>query len=175
MTREGALLVMLGVAVALVGLMVWGWLRRKNRDSGLIAPFGDAPQGSRLVATFPGLYVATTAHSVALERLAIKGLSFRAAITLVVFDTGVALDLAGEERIFIPRERIIEARQATVTIDRVVERDGLTRLVWRLEDETTVDSYFRPQETSSRALAAALEALISDTQNSAKTSTGDEA
>ncbi|MBB2977031.1 hypothetical protein FHX49_002623 [Microbacterium endophyticum] len=175
MTREGALLVMLGVAVALVGLMVWGWLRRTKRDSALTAPFGEAPSGSRLLSTFSGLYVATTVHGDALERLAIRGLGFRAAATFVVFDTGLALDLAGEERIFIPRERIIAANQATVTIDRVVERDGLTRFVWLLADDTTVDSYFRPQDTSSRALAAALESLISPTQISAKTATGDEA
>jgi hypothetical protein len=161
MTREGALTVMLAVAILLIGLMAWGWWRRSRRDSALAAPTGEPPTGARILASIPGLYVATTAHGSSLERLAVKGLGFRSRVTVVVTDAGVALDLAGEPRVFIPASRIVDVAQATVTIDRVVERDGLTRLSWRIADDTVVDSFFRPQDVSARALAAAIEPLTS--------------
>ncbi|WP_460773862.1 PH-like domain-containing protein [Microbacterium sp. GXF7504] len=161
MTREGALVLMLVLAVALVGLMAWGWWRRSRRDAGLTAPVGDIPAGAKVLAAFPGLYVATTVHDVALERLAVKGLGFRSRVTVTVTDAGVALDLQGEERVFVPADRLTGVDQATVAIDRVVERDGLTRLSWRIADDTVVDSFFRPQDASARALAAAIEPLVS--------------
>jgi len=160
MTREGALVLMLALAALLVGLMAWGWWRRTRRDAALVAPFGDIPTGAKVLAVFPGLYVATTAHGVALERLAIKGMGFRARVTVTVTDAGVALDLQGEERVFIAASHLTGVDQATVTIDRVVERDGLTRLSWRIAEDTVVDSYFRPQDASARALAAAIEPLV---------------
>jgi hypothetical protein len=161
MSRELALTIMLVVAVALIGLMAWGWRRRSRRDAGLAAPVGDPPAGARTLGTYPGLYVATTEHGSALNRLAIKGLGFRSRVSVVVTDAGVVLDLTGEPRVFIARERIVEVAQATVTIDRVVERDGLTRLTWRIDDQTVVDSYLRPQDVSSRALATSIEQLTS--------------
>ena len=161
MSKEGALVLMLLLAAVLIGLMAFGWWRRTRRDAGLTAPVGDIPAGAKVLGTFPGLYVATTAHDAALERLAVKGLGFRSRVTVTVTDAGVALDLRGEERVFVPAARIVGVDQATLAIDRVVERDGLTRLSWRIADDTTVDSFFRPQDASARALAAAIEPLVS--------------
>ncbi|WP_159498731.1 hypothetical protein [Microbacterium sp. 18062] len=163
MSQEGALVVMLGVAVLLIGLMALGWWRRTRRDRGLVAPSGAAPADARWLASFPGLYVATTAHGTALERLAVRGLGFRARADLTVTDAGVVLHLVGQDPIFVARERIVAAEQATVTIDRVVERDGLVRLAWRLDDGTVVDSYFRPQDASARAATAAIAPLLTST------------
>ncbi|MBZ4486399.1 hypothetical protein LQ938_07550 [Microbacterium sp. cx-55] len=160
MSREGALLVMLAVAIVLIGLMGLGWRRRTRRDRGLAAPSEAVPAGSLVRAEFPGLYVATTAHGVALERLAVRGLGFRARADLTVTDDGVVLHLRGQDPIFLSRERLTATEQATVAIDRVVERDGLTRLSWRLDDGTVVDSYFRPQGASARAAADAITALL---------------
>ena len=49
-------------------------------------------------------------------------------------------------------------------IDRVVERDGLTLIAWRTDDGTVVDSYFRPQDASARALADAVAGILLPTQ-----------
>lgn len=163
MSREGALLITLAIAVVLIGLMGYGWWRRSRRDSGLVAPFGTSPVNARILAVFPGLYVATTVRGTALERLAVRGLRYRAKANLVVTDAGLVLDLAGQEPIFLAAARIDEAQQATVTIDRVVERDGLLRLGWRLDDGTAVDSYYRPQDASARAAAAAISPLLPST------------
>lgn len=164
MSREAALLVMLAAAVALLGLMAWGWWRRSRRDAGVTAPAGGIPDGARVLDEFSGLYVATTVHDAPLERLAVRGLGFRARGLVVVTDAGVLIELTGSPSVFLDLARITDVGQSTVAIDRVVERDGLTRISWRTgastPDSAVVDSYFRPQEASARALAAAIGPLL---------------
>ena len=99
-----------------------------------------------------------------MERLAIRGLAFRSRVDVTVTDAGVALDLTGQPRVFLDTSRIAEVAQATLAIDRVVERDGLVRLAWRLDDGTVVDSYLRPQDASARALADAIAGILTSTQ-----------
>lgn len=164
MTREGALAVMVLVAVVLLALLAWAWWRRTRRDSGLAAPVGEIPAGAATLSAFPTLYVATTRHDEPLERLAIGGLGFRSRSDVTVTDAGVALDLTGKPRVFLAADRIQDVGQATVAIDRVVEPDGLVRLAWRLDDGTVVDSYLRPQDASARALADAVAGILPPTQ-----------
>ena len=156
MSQQGALLVMVSVAVVLLAALVWAWVRRTRRDAAIAAPFGEAPAGAPVREVFSGLYVATTKHGEPLERLAIRGLAFRSKADLTITDAGVALDLTGSPRVFLPVERLTRAAQATVAIDRVVEPDGLVRLDWRTDDGMVVDTYFRPQDASARALADAV-------------------
>ena len=160
MTREGALGVMIAVAVSLVAVLAWAWWRRTRRDSGLAAPVGEAPADAATLFTHEALYVATTRHGEPLERLAIRGLGFRSRAALTVTSAGIALDLTGQPRFFVPTERIVEVAQATVAIDRVVERDGLVRISWRVDAETIVDSYIRPQDASARVVSDEIGALL---------------
>lgn len=167
MTREAASLVMIAVALAAVGLMAWGWLRRRRRDAALVAPVGEPPEGSRVLAAFEALYVATTDHDAALERLAVRGLAFRSRARITVTDAGVALDMPRMPRVFVPSDAIAGVDAATVTIDRVVERDGLTRLSWWIEPGRAVDSYLRPMDASARSLTAAIEPLLAGAETRA--------
>ena len=160
MTREGALAVIVLVTLALVAVLVWAWWRRTRRDSGLEPPVGEAPAGATTLSTHEALYVATTRHDEPLERLAIRGLGFRSRADLTVTSAGVALDLTGQPRFFLPTERIVEVAQATVAIDRVVERDGLVRISWRVDADTVVDSYIRAQDASARAVSDEIGALL---------------
>jgi hypothetical protein len=160
MTREGALAVIVLATLALVAVLVWAWWRRTRRDSGLEPPVGEAPAGATTLSTHEALYVATTRHGDPLERLAIRGLGFRSRADLTVTSAGVALDLTGQPRFFLPTERIVEVEQATVAIDRVVERDGLVRISWRVDADTVVDSYIRPQDASARAVSDEIGALL---------------
>lgn len=164
MTREGTLAITLIAVLVLLALLAWAWWRRSRRDAGLRAPIGDAPADAAVRATFSALYVATTRHGEPLERLAIKGLGFRSRADVTVTDAGLALDLTGQPRVFVPNDRITGVAQATVAIDRVVERDGLVRLSWRPDDVTVVDSYLRPQDASARALADAVAGILPPTQ-----------
>jgi len=160
MTREGALAVTVLVTLALVAVLVWAWWRRTRRDAGLEPPVGEAPAGATTLSTHEALYVATTRHDDPLERLAIRGLGFRSRADLTVTSAGVALDLTGQPRFFLATERIVAVAQATVAIDRVVERDGLVRISWRVDADTVVDSYIRPQDASARAVSDEIGALL---------------
>jgi hypothetical protein len=170
MSREAALSIVIGLAVLLIALMAWGWIRRSRRDAGLAAPHGELPEGATVLASFDGLYVATTAHERPLERLAIRGLAFRSRATIVVSDAGVALDLTGQSRVVLTVDRLVAVEQATVAIDRVVEKEGLTRISWRLREDLVVDTYLRPQDASAKALTDAIRPLLP-----ASTATGEAA
>ncbi|MFT4214822.1 MAG: hypothetical protein QM622_08615 [Microbacterium sp.] len=159
MTREGALLVMIAVVIALITVGVIAWLRRARRDAGFSAPFGELPEDAAVRLRSEGLYVATTRHDEPLERLAIRGLSFRSRADLTVTDSGVALDLVGAPRMSLGLDRIDGVTLANVAIDRVVEPGGLVRLTWRAGDRL-VDTYFRPQDGSARALRDAVTAIL---------------
>ena len=159
MTREGALLIVVAFTALLIALGALAWRRRSRRDAGLSAPVGEIPAAATPAVTMPCWYVATTRHGEPLERLAIRGLAFRSRADVTVTDRGVALDLVGQPRMFLPTERIAGIEQATVAIDRVVERDGLVRLSWTAETGEVVDSYLRPQDVSARVLADALRTI----------------
>ena len=165
MTREGALLITLAFVAVLIGIGVVAWRRRSRRDAGLAAPLGDVPAGAAVRASAAGFYVATTRHGEPLERLAIGGLGFRSRVDVTVTDAGVALDLTGQPRLFLPADRIVSAEVSTVAIDRVVEPGGLARLTWTAArtgaDPETVDTYLRPQDTSARVLADEISAILS--------------
>ncbi len=174
MTRDGVIALMIALAVVLFALGVWAWMRRTRRDSALSAPTGEIPAGSETRASFDGFYVATTRHDEPLERLAIRGLGFRSRVGVTVTSAGVALDLTGQPRMFVPREAIAGVDRATVAIDRVVEPGGLVRLSWYAQD-TLVDSYFRAQDAASPALAAAISALLHPTSPAPTIPTGTDA
>lgn len=162
MSREGGLLIVLGVAAVLLVLMFLGWRRRTRRDAHLIAPLGAFPVTNATV-TADGLYVATTAHEEPLNRLAIGSLAFRARMSVAVDEPGVMLAVTGSETILIPAREITAVDRASFTIDRVVERDGLVRLSWRIDADTIVDTYLRLQQTDPETLIAAIRTLIADT------------
>ena len=170
MTREVAVLIIVAIAVVVIALGFWAWQRRQKRDSGLVTPFGEVPADAEVIATVHGFYVATTGHDQPLERLAIGGMSFRSRVDITVTSAGLALDLPGQPRLFLPVSSLISVDRATVAIDRVVEKDGLARIVWlaerRGDDDGTadttvpVDLYLRPQDTSTRTLTDAIAGIL---------------
>jgi hypothetical protein len=136
--------------------MILSWRRRSRRDAGLTAGYPAPSETERELASVPALYVATTPRNTPLERLAIRGLGFRARADLRVTESGVWLLLAGESGVFVPAEAIDLLAPATWTIDRVVETDGLLVLGWRAfatgeDGPTPVDSYFRIVDPAHRA------------------------
>lgn len=142
MTRELAMLIILGVALVILAVMFFSWRRRLRRDSSMSAPLG-VPEHAEVVARHAVLYVATTAHDEPLERLAIRPLVYRAKGEVVITDRGVALSLDGSPTVHLASDRLVSVDRATVTIDRVVESGGLVRIVWTRDDGTPVDSYLR--------------------------------
>jgi hypothetical protein len=153
----------IAVAVLAIIAMAISWRRRSRRDAAL-SPLTELPAalGAEL-ASISGFYVATTVHRKAWERLAVRGLGFRSRVVVGVHEAGLVLAIPAQREIFIPAGSIEEAVAATWAIDRVVERDGLVLVAWRLTsgatpsaaapsdgsdegtsaDSTIVDSYFR--------------------------------
>ena len=160
MTRDGALAVMIAAAVVLIGLGVWAWWRRTRRDAAPLVQPGELPASAIVLSTFETLYVATTKHDTPLERIAAPGMAFRDRATVTIADAGLAIDLTGQQRVVLTPDRIVDVGQSTVAIDRVVEPGGLTRLTWRTDSRGVVDSYFRPQDASARALADAVRSIL---------------
>lgn len=164
MSRELAALVMAGVAALILLAMFLGWRRRIRRDSALTAPIG-VPEHAEVTGRHEVLYVATTAHDQPLERVAVKPLAYRARGELVLTDRGVALSLDGAPTVFIASTRLVAADRATVAVNRVVEPNGLVRLVWRVADGVLVDSFLRLTSAEPQQILPELERLSAAPEN----------
>jgi hypothetical protein len=131
-----------GFVVVVIGLMLLGWMSRRRRQAGLGRPAqAPADLGATLLET-PMLYVGSTYAADPLNRVSTGALGFRAKATLIVAESGVVFGIPGQQDTFIPRDALIGVGRGTWTIDRVVERDGLLVISWRLGD-SAVDSYAR--------------------------------
>ncbi len=135
-------IIVLGLLALLLTGMWLAWRARVKRDSGVSAGAPLPAGGIHPLITTAVLYVATTKADQPLERLAIRGLAFRARAELTVAEEGVVLSVPGQDPIFLPADSIRSSRPATWTIDRVVESDGLVAISWR-SGETDADSYVR--------------------------------
>lgn len=127
--------------VLLLALMMLGWYLRRRRQRG-IPSLVAAPENLTNALEFSGLYVSTTSVDNPLDRIAVRGLGFRARTSVIVADEGIVIPIAGQADSYLPSEDILKTGRATWTIDRVVEPDGLVVVDWRLGDRTLA-SYFR--------------------------------
>lgn len=157
-TRDIAIVITIAVAVLILLAMLFAWRRRLRRDAGLRAPLG-VPEHAEVLSRHEVLYVATTRHDQPLERLAIRPLAYRARGEVAVTDRGVALSLDGSPTVFLDAPTITQVDRATVAIDRVVEPDGLVRMVWNADATTLVDSYLRCTSGAPETLVSALQRL----------------
>ena len=141
MDRYVLLGIVIAVAFLVLGLMALGWYLRRRRQRG-IPTLVPAPASLTSPSSFDGLYVSTTSSDNPLDRIAVRGLGFRARTSVMVADEGVVIPIAGQADSYLPSAVIVKVGRATWTIDRVVEPDGLVVVDWRLGDRT-LSSYFR--------------------------------
>jgi len=155
------------VLVVVIFVGMWAaWRGRSRRDAGLV-PVRELPAGlGTPTVSARVLYVATTKPGEPLQRLAIRGLGFRAQGTIAAYPTGVAIELDGAADVWARGSVIIAAEPAQVAIDKVVEKGGLFKLTWQISDQP-VDSYFRVLEPEkSAALYDAIDAMTSTSAES---------
>jgi hypothetical protein len=155
-TRTRLLTYVLIGFVVIIALAVIGWTTRRRRQRNIPAPVPMPADIGTVRGEFDGFYVSTTLDGQPLNRVAVRGLGFRARATFAVADRGVVLALPGNN-VFIPRESIREVTRSNYTIDRVVEPGGLVLLAWTL-GTTDLDSYLRVDQTEH--LVSAVEELI---------------
>lgn len=158
----------IGFLVVALALMALGWRARKRRQSSIGTPLPVPTVTGIAIGSFDALYVATTIAGDKLNRIAVRGLGFRARTTVAVTSDGIILPIPGESEYWIPRTDIRSIELANWTIDRVVEDGGLILVGWTLAG-TDLDSYFRAEQPT--GMLEALLALRGDTPTS---STGSE-
>jgi hypothetical protein len=153
------------VPLLIIGLlMVVGWRALRRRQTDVIGLSSVPADAGAPVLSEDLLYVATTRADEPLQRIAVKGLGFRARAGLTVSRAGIRLDLAGAEPGFIPSAALRGVGRATWTIDRAVSNDGLVFIRWS-DGGTALDSYLRSADPA--ALVAAIEPLINTPREAA--------
>ena len=136
-----AALILGGVGL-LIGLMARSWRARGRRQSDIPALETAPDDLSDPVTAVDGFYVATSRSGDPLDRVVVHGLGFRGRAIVSVHAEGVRLEIAGEPAKLIRASSLRGVDRATWTIDRVVERDGLVLVAWRL-GEVDLDTYLR--------------------------------
>lgn len=155
------------IAVALIAialtLMTLSWRARRTRGAKFVlwSPLQGSPQQSYSV-----FYVATTLGNSSLERVALKGFSFRGFAELEVFSTGLHIRLQTGDVLAIPASALISYEFAQVAIDKVVEKDGLVRLTWSSESDNSnvsqLSTFVRLRDAGDRErLSSVLAKLVS--------------
>lgn len=144
------LLVLVGVAVVVVVLLAMrrGWNRRGERQAPLLAGVDTRPPaalGAALLDPADGLYVGTVTADSWQDRVVAGGLGRRAAGTAALYPEGALLDRDGDEPVFIPRERLVDARVEPALANKVMGRGGLLVLRWEANG-TAFDSGFRADD-----------------------------
>jgi hypothetical protein len=138
MTREiiGFTLVMLVFVVAY--LVLRSVRRSRSKQESLLPAILPAVTDG----TFETFYVATVFAERPLDRIWAHGLGVRGKAKLGLSSEGVSVHRVGERGFFIPAASITELGSAQATIDKGVERDGLTTIVWN-HGEVALQSVFR--------------------------------
>ena len=153
-------LVLLGLlAVAgLCLLMLRGWRNRQRRQAFLPPPPGHDGTGSTLVGAVPGLFVGTTFAGRWLDRVAVHGLSDRAAGRLSVATDGVHVEREGAAELFVPWHAIESAEVAEALAGKVIGPGGLLVVTWRLGDSLLSSGFRATDHGQHQRLADAVRA-----------------
>jgi hypothetical protein len=153
------LIVVALILLAFLGMLL-GWRGRRRRQAALDVA---TPVPETLGAASHSdevMYVATTLAERPLERIAVARLGVRGRADVEVHPEGIVIAIRGTEPFLLPTAVLLSAGLGTYTVDRVVERDGLVVITWRLGD-TEVDSYLRAASgEAKRELLASIRALI---------------
>lgn len=138
MSREmiGFILVMLVFVVA--ALVVLSVKRLRQRQETELPAFLEAEDADGLNT----LYVSTVYADRPLDRIWAYGVGIRGKARVSASETGVSINRVGERSILIPLESVIEVGRAQATIDKGVEKDGLTTIIWQ-HGNTKLQSVFR--------------------------------
>jgi hypothetical protein len=138
MIRETIGFLMLSL-VAVIALVIWLSVRRRRaaQEKLIAAPLAATTRGD--LETF---YVSTVFEAAPLDRIWAHGFAMRGRATLSVGSDGVSVHRTGERSFLIPARTITGIDAATATIDKGVERGGLSMIHWSLGD-TKVASHFR--------------------------------
>jgi hypothetical protein len=144
-----ASLIMAAVLALLAFLMIRatlrGWLRRGQQQAELIGRLPSLPDtvGPPIIAPTPGLYVGSTLAPSWLDRIAVGALGYCSKAVLSRHPEGIMVKRSGADPIWIPEESITAIRTESGIAGKVVSRDGILAIRWRLPSGTEIDTGFR--------------------------------
>ena len=161
MDRVLLTLATLAFAAGVALLMLRGWRRRQRRQGDLPPPPPVPDDAGRvLVGATPGLFVGTTTEGEWLDRIAVHGLSDRAAGWVTVTDRGVVVEREGLADLWLPHDLLLDAGLGDAIAGKVVGRDGLLLLTWRLGSRTVESGFRADDHAQNRRLADAVRSSI---------------
>jgi hypothetical protein len=139
----------LAFVAALIGLFAWAgftWRKRaKAQDHQLATP--EFTEFKNVGSS--GLYVATTFADRPLDRVSAHGLGFAGKANVHVSDSEVQVFRSGEQSFKIYSSALLDLSRTSGVIDKVVEKDGLLSLRWKL-GEAELESHFRFANSQAR-------------------------
>jgi hypothetical protein len=129
-------------ALCLYGM--WhGWQRRARRQAAVLDAFPTVPADTGAVLLeATGQYIGTTIGDNWQDRIAVGDIGHRAEAVLRLTDQGVRIERSGASELWIPRSSVESARTDRGLAGKVMTKDGLLVVRWRL-GEQLVDTGFR--------------------------------
>jgi hypothetical protein len=139
----------LALAAVLLGVIAWAgvtWRKRsKAQDLEIATP--EYTEFSNVGTN--GYYIATTYAGQPLHRVSAHGLGFAGKAFLDVSEQGVRVHRIGERSFRIDSSSLLDLARTSGVIDKVVEKDGLLSLRWKL-GATELETHLRFANSQSR-------------------------
>jgi hypothetical protein len=139
----------LAFAAVLLGVIAWAgvtWrIRSKAQDLEIATP--EYTEFSNVGTN--GYYIATTYAGQPLHRVSAHGLGFAGKAFLDVSEQGVRVHRIGERSFRIDSSSLLDLARTSGVIDKVVEKDGLLSLRWKL-GVTELETHLRFANSQSR-------------------------
>ncbi|MGQ0837400.1 PH-like domain-containing protein [Actinokineospora sp.] len=145
----------LAVFLLLVAAMWWGYRNRARRQAAVLPAFPAVPDGlldtvraGTADTTLPpstGVYASTVTDASWQDRVAVGDVGFRADATAHLLPTGLLIDRTGASAVWIPAESVVDARTEAGIAGKVMGRDGLLVVRWRVADNQ-FDTGFRADD-----------------------------
>ena len=136
--------VLVVVIAVVIQLMMRGWRRRAERQAELLGDLPDVPDavGSAMITT-RGLYCGCTLAPAWNERITAGDLGYRSKAVLTRYPEGIMLQRISANPIWIPQESITAIRTERGIVGKVVPRQGILVIRWRLPSDVEIDIGFR--------------------------------
>lgn len=139
----------LAFAAVFLGVIAWAgvtWRKRsKAQDLEIATP--EYTEFSNVGTN--GYYIATTYAGQPLHRVSAHGLGFAGKAFLDVSEQGVRVHRIGERSFRIDSSSLLDLARTSGVIDKVVEKDGLLSLRWKL-GATELETHLRFANSQSR-------------------------
>ena len=136
--------VLVVVIAVVIQLMMRGWRRRAQQQQELIGNLPDMPdEVGAATTTTRGLYFGCTMAPAWNERVTAGDLGYRSKAVLTRYPEGILLERIRANPIWIPQESITAVRTERGIAGKVVARNGILAIRWRLPSGVEIDTGFR--------------------------------